>query len=434
MKTINCSLIAFFLLFILSTQAQVSWKVDRSHSQMEFSLKYMMVNDFEGRFKVYDGKITSMNESDFSNASISFMVDTRTIETGDEGRDKDLKAKGFFDAEKFPRAEFTSTSFKPGKVKGTYDVEGDMTMKGQIHKVKLTATGAPKPVTNYYSGKTVYGFNITGKIHRSDFGVGTYEIMNDGGIVLGEDVTLNANLVLVKADKLIATVSKNKIKLDAKTLDSYVGQYQVSANINLTIYKEDGHLVAMASGGQSKNDIYPETETKFLWEFADMKIEFLKNESGEVDRFALYKDGMKSVEGKKTSNEVHLVNNAELNKESTNDLTTIEGLKNQGWEELENKEYVKANNLYKSAIKMNADDLDAQIGLGHAYLFFGSVPQAIEVYKNSLGKKTESGKSFDRIIQEDFTYFKSRKYPSAPMDKVFAELKLQPNSTYENMK
>ncbi len=68
------------------------------------------------------------------------------------------------------------------------------------------------------------------------------------------------------------------------------------------------------------------------------------------------------------------------------------------------------------------------------YLFFGSVPQAIEAYKNGLGKKTEAGKSFDKIIQEDFTYFKSRKLPSASMDKVFAELKLQPNPTYENMK
>ena len=60
-----------------------------------------------------------------------------------------------------------------------------------------------------------------------------------------------------------------------------------------------------------------------------MKIEFLKNDAGEVDRFALYKDGMKSVEGKKTSNEVHLVNNAELNKENPNDLTTVDGLKSQ---------------------------------------------------------------------------------------------------------
>ena len=68
-----------------------------------------------------------------------------------------------------------------------------------------------------------------------------------------------------------------------------------------------------------------------------MKIEFLKNEAGEVDRFILYKDGMKSVEGKKTSNEVHLVNNEELNKEKTNDLTTAAGLGKQGWEELENK-------------------------------------------------------------------------------------------------
>ena len=101
---------------------------------------------------------------------------------------------------------------------------------------------------------------------------------------------------------------------------------------------------------------------------------------------------------------------------------------------MENKEYTKANNLFKDAIKKDENDITLYIGLGHSYLFFGSVPQAIETYKKCVGKKTESGKSFDKIIQEDFTYFKSRKYPSASMDKVFAELKLQPNSTYENMK
>lgn len=414
--------------------SQISWKMDRSHSQMEFSLKYMMVNDFEGHFKVYDGKITSLTENDFTNASVSFMVDTRTIETGDETRDGHLKGKLFFDADKFQRAEFTSTSFKPGKVKGTYEVEGDMTIKGVTNKVKLLAIGAPKPVMNYYTGKTMYGFNISGKINRGDFGIGNYEIMNEGGVVIGEDITINCNLMLVKADRLIATVGKNNIKVDAKKLDSYVGQYQVSANINLTIYKEGDHLVAQASGGQSKNEIFPETETKFFWEFADMKIEFLKSDAGEVDRFVLYKDGMKSVEGKKTSNEVHLVNNAELNKETKNDLTTMEGIKAEAWEELENKNYSKANTMYKDAIKMDGTDIELYAGLGHSYLFFGSIPQAVEAYKNGLGKKTPAGKSFDKILQEDFTYFKSRKYPSASMDKIFSELKLQPNTTYENMK
>ena len=434
MKTRYSKLTIVIALFIFSAKAQVSWKVDRSHSQMEFSIKYMMVNDFEGRFKMYDGKITSTSESDFANAAISFMVDTRSIETEDEERNGHLKGKAFLDADKFPRAEFTSTAFKPGKIKGTYDVEGDITIKGITKKIKLTAVGASKPVSNYYSGKTMYGFNITGKINRGDFGIGTYEIMNDGGVVMSEEIALNCNLMLVKADKLIASVGKNKIKVDPKKMDSYVGQYQVSANINLTIYKEGDHLVAQASGGQSKNDIFPETETKFFWEFADMKIEFLKNDAGEVDHFALYKDGMKSVEGKKTSNEVHLVNNAELNKESTNDLTTVEGLKNQGWEELQNKEYVKANNLFKEAIKKDPEDIDAKIGLGHAYLFFGSVPQAVETYREAVTKKNASGKAGDKILQEDFLYFKSRKYPVAPMDKVFVELKLQPNHTYENMK
>lgn len=433
MKKLPISLIVIFALSFSSSIAQVSWKVDKSHSRVGFGLTYMMVNNFEGNFKNFDGKILSPSETDFSNTSVSFMVDTRSVETGDENRDADLKSKVFFESDKYPRIKFSSTSFKPGKVKGTYDIEGDLTMKGVTKKVKLTAIGAPKAVTNYYSNKTVYGFNITGKIRRGDFGVGNYDLMNEG-VVLGEEITLTCNLMLVKLEKVISTANSKKVKLDSKKLDSYVGQYQISSNIILSVTRVDDHLEAVASGGQNRNDIYAETENKFFWEFADTKIEFLKNDSGRVASFILYKDGMKSAEGKKISDVVHTANNDDLNKKNSNDLSTKEGLVKEAWDEIESKNYSRANNLFKDAIKKDESDITLQIGLGHSYLFFGSVPQAVEAYKKCVGKKSEDGKSFDKILQEDFTYFKSRRYPSDLMDKVFAALSIQPNEIYENIK
>ncbi len=433
MKKVPAALIVIFALIFSSSIAQVSWKVDKSHSGVGFGLTYMMVNNFEGKFKNFDGKILSPSETDFSNTSVSFMVDTRSVETGDDNRDADLKSKVFFESDKYPKIKFSSTSFKPGKVKGTYDVEGDLTMKGVTKKVKLTAIGAPKVVVNYHTNKTVYGFNITGKIRRGDFGVGNYDLMNDG-VVLGEEITLNCNLMLVKLEKVISTANSKKVKLDSKKLDSYVGQYQLSSNIILSVTRIDDHLEAVASGGKNVNDIYAETETTFFWEFADTKIEFLKNDSGRVANFILYKDGMKSAEGKKISDVVHTANNDDLNKKNSNDLSTKEGLVKEAWEELENKNYSRANNLFKDAIKKDENDITLQIGLGHSYLFFGSVPQAVEAYKKCVGKKSEDGKSFDKILQEDFTYFKSRRYPAASMDKVFAELSIQPNEIYENIK
>lgn len=180
MKKLN--VLAVLLLFAGAVTAQTTWKVDKSHSKLGFSITHLMISEVDGQFKSFDATITSSND-DFTDASIELTADVSTIDTNNEGRDKHLRSADYFDVEKFPTLTFKSTSFKKSGEK-TYKVTGDLTMHGVTKSVTLdvtlTGTAAGR------DGKKIAGFKATGTFNRIDFGVGK------SGPGAGDEVTLNA--------------------------------------------------------------------------------------------------------------------------------------------------------------------------------------------------------------------------------------------------
>ncbi len=186
--------------FMIGTSnAQVNWKLDASHSKMSFSVVHAMVSETEGRFKMFDGSVSSKSEMDFTDANINFTVDASSINTEDEKRDGHLKSPDFFDVAKYPTLTFKSTSMKPtGKGKTSYEVEGDLTMHGVTKKVKFMAIDASKTVKDPY-GNIKNGFKVTGKINRKDFGLSWNAALEAGGVMVSEDVDIVLNIELNKA-------------------------------------------------------------------------------------------------------------------------------------------------------------------------------------------------------------------------------------------
>ncbi len=184
---------------VLSANAQTNWKLDASHSKLGFSVTHMMVSETEGKFKIYEGTVSSKTDVDFTDATINFSADAASINTEDEKRDGHLKSADFFDVEKFPKITFKSTSMKPVmKGKTTYNLEGEITMKGVTKKVKFLAIGASKTVKDPY-GNTKYGFKVTGVINRKDFGLSWNAALEAGGVAVSEEVKLDFNIELNKA-------------------------------------------------------------------------------------------------------------------------------------------------------------------------------------------------------------------------------------------
>ncbi len=179
--------------------AQANWNVDASHSKLGFAVTHMMVSETEGKFKVYEGKVTSVKpDADFTDAKVEFSVDAASINTDDEKRDGHLKSPDFFDVEKFPKITFVSTSMKPGKVKGTYTLIGNLTMHGVTKPVTLTAIGASKIVKDPY-GMERYAFKVTGNLNRKDFGLNWNAALEAGGVAVSENVRVDVNIEITKA-------------------------------------------------------------------------------------------------------------------------------------------------------------------------------------------------------------------------------------------
>jgi polyisoprenoid-binding protein YceI len=190
---------ALSFLMVAGAVAQTNWKVDNSHSKLGFSVTHMMVAETEGKFKIFNGSVSSKSEMDFTDAQITFSADAASINTEDEKRDGHLKSPDFFDVTKFPEITFKSTSMKPdGKGKTTYIVEGDLTMHGVTKRVKLNAIGAAKTVKDPY-GNIKNGFKVTGTINRKDFGLVWNAALEAGGVAVSEEVQISLNIELNKA-------------------------------------------------------------------------------------------------------------------------------------------------------------------------------------------------------------------------------------------
>lgn len=190
MKKTLITLFTTVALFAFKPAAESTWTVDPSHSKLGFSITHMMVSDVDGAFKNFTATVTS-SKDDFSDAVVVLSADVASVSTDNDARDKHIKSPDFFDAEKFPKMTFKSTSFKKTADK-TYKVTGDLTLRGVTKPVVLDAT--LRGVYTNQAKKQVAGFKISGIIKRKDFNVGA----SFPAAALSDEVTLTSNTELVK--------------------------------------------------------------------------------------------------------------------------------------------------------------------------------------------------------------------------------------------
>jgi polyisoprenoid-binding protein YceI len=170
------------------------WVLDPMHSEVQFKVKHLVISTVSGFFKSFEGSMETENE-DFQDAEIDFSLDIASIDTNQSQRDGHLKSPEFFDAEKYPKITFKSTSLKK-KEDDEYTLEGHLTIKDVTKPVTLDVEYGG--TTNDFYGNTKAGFEITGKINRKDFGLTWDGITEAGSVVLGEDIKLLINVQFAK--------------------------------------------------------------------------------------------------------------------------------------------------------------------------------------------------------------------------------------------
>ncbi|HUW06468.1 MAG TPA: YceI family protein [Williamwhitmania sp.] len=190
-------LVAVAVAAVFSAKAQDTWTVDKAHTSVNFSVTHLLISEVDGQFKNFEGTVISKSP-DFVGAEISFTVDVNSISTDNEMRDNHLKSDAFFDAAKFPKMTFKSTSFT--KVSGNkYALTGDLTIRDVTKRVTFDVTYGGTVKDGY--GNTKAGFKATTVINRFDYGLKWNALTEAGGAVVGQDVTITINVEVAKDKK-----------------------------------------------------------------------------------------------------------------------------------------------------------------------------------------------------------------------------------------
>ena len=174
--------------------APTKWAIDKTHSNVKFTVTHLVISEVEGYFKIFDGTVEH-SKPDFSDAKINFTVDVNSINTDNENRDKHLKSDDFFNAEKFPQMKFESTSFTPlGNNK--YKLVGNLTIRDVTKPITFDVTyGGSANMGNMVKS----GFKAKGTINRFDYGLKWDKATEAGGLVVGKDVDITVNAELNQA-------------------------------------------------------------------------------------------------------------------------------------------------------------------------------------------------------------------------------------------
>ncbi len=188
-------LVALLLTVALSTSAfSETWNVDKTHSSVTFKVRHMVISNVKGNFREFSG-VVEFDGKDLTKGTVEFSIDVNTINTDSEGRDKHLKSGEFFDAEKFPNITFKSTKIVADG--DDYKISGDFTMKDVTKSVTFDLEYSGTVVDPW--GNTRAGFAAKTKIDRQDYNVNFSGTLDNGGLVVGNEVKIELEIELVKA-------------------------------------------------------------------------------------------------------------------------------------------------------------------------------------------------------------------------------------------
>lgn len=177
------------------SEEKTKWVLDAAHSEIGFKVKHLMITNVKGEFKTFEASIYTTGD-DFMSAEIDFWMDPASVDTRNADRDNHLKSADFFDVENHKQINFVANTYEAVDNDGSYELYGDLTIKGITHRVKLDVEFGGV-VTDPWGNKKA-GFTINGKINRKDFGLVWNVPLEGGGILVSEDVSISCSVQLMK--------------------------------------------------------------------------------------------------------------------------------------------------------------------------------------------------------------------------------------------
>jgi polyisoprenoid-binding protein YceI len=174
--------------------SQTRWNIDPTHSSVDFAVRHLMIATVRGRFAGVGGYV-ELDDSRTKLSKVAVNIDVASIDTRQEQRDAHLRSADFFDAEKYPTITFESTGTQ-GDLQGEFTLQGRLTMHGVTKDVTLEVESNGLVADPW--GNQRAGFTAKGKLNRSDFGLSWNQVLEAGGVVVGEEIKISIDLELVR--------------------------------------------------------------------------------------------------------------------------------------------------------------------------------------------------------------------------------------------
>lgn len=164
------------------------WEIDRSHSNVEFVVRHLMVSKVRGRFGEFTGALAIGEAPEES--SVEVVMDAASIDTRDAGRDEHLRSPDFLDVATHPALAFRSTGVR--RSGGHWAVDGELTVKGVARPVTLDVEFEGVATSPW--GQQVASFTASTEIDREDFGLTWNQALETGGVLVGRKVRIELSI------------------------------------------------------------------------------------------------------------------------------------------------------------------------------------------------------------------------------------------------
>ncbi len=159
------------------------WKIDPSHSHIEFAVRHMAISTVRGRFRKFDGTVTA--DEDGTPRAIEVVIDANSVDTAEPQRDGHLRSADFLDAATYPHITFRSSEIdRVGPHR--YRVDGDVTIRNETRPLSIEVEATP-PVTDPWGNRRAAAA-ASGVLNRKEFGLTYNQTLEFGGLLVGEDV------------------------------------------------------------------------------------------------------------------------------------------------------------------------------------------------------------------------------------------------------
>lgn len=171
-----------------------NWVLDKSHSEIHFRIRHMMISWVSGYFTEFDGDF-QFRESSEEICGVDLRINVESISTGNPTRDDHLRSIDFFDAGPFPEIRFVSDGMQRS-AEGDLHMPGELTIHGETRHVVLHVESCGTGRDPWGNERT--GFSVSGSVNRKDFGIRWNASLETGGVLIGEEVQIRCDFQFLR--------------------------------------------------------------------------------------------------------------------------------------------------------------------------------------------------------------------------------------------